>query len=472
MNASPPTPAASPAADPKSSRLTNGTCVSFGVSAFGENLALNSVVQLAFPVFNLTLGVNPALIGLALALPRLWDAFTDPLMGSISDNFRSRWGRRRPFIIVGAILTAIFAAGIWQAPTGQSEMFYFWWLFIGSMLMATSFTVFIVPYGALGLELTSDYHERTRLMAIKSAFNKTSGLINQWMFKLVLLGVFPSMIIGARVLGGVVGVIIATVGLITGLKVKERPELAARSNTKLSLWTSWLETMRQRDFMSLAFAQVLIYTSILLVDNLGFYLNVFYVNGGDTQAGALLKGASGTFFQVGGLLFIPYILKLSRRLGKKRTFRLCLGSIVIWGIAKWFCYVPGAGWWMVLPSFLLAPGLVAVLVLVPSMTADVCDLDEAKTHARREGMFNAVSTWLLKFSSSITIFFSGYLLTVVGWKTELGAAQSPETYQAMRVAFSLCTILLAVVAGWALSGFNVDQERIQKAREASGLAGG
>ena len=120
MNASPPTPAASPAADPKSSRLTNGTCVSFGVSAFGENLALNSVVQLAFPVFNLTLGVNPALIGLALALPRLWDAFTDPLMGSISDNFRSRWGRRRPFIIVGAILTAIFAAGIWQAPTGQS----------------------------------------------------------------------------------------------------------------------------------------------------------------------------------------------------------------------------------------------------------------------------------------------------------------------------------------------------------------
>ncbi len=127
---------------------------------------------------------------------------------------------------------------------------------------------------------------------------------------------------------------------------------------------------------------------------------------------------------------------------------------------------------MVLPSFLLAPGLVAVLVLVPSMTADVCDLDEAKTHARREGMFNAVSTWLLKFSSSITIFFSGYLLTVVGWKTELGAAQSPETYQAMRVAFSLCTILLAVVAGWALSGFNVDQERIQKAREASGLAGG
>lgn len=445
-------------------RLKTSTCIAFGTSAFGENLALNSVVQLAFPVFNLALGVSPALIGLALALPRLWDAFTDPLMGSISDNFRSRWGRRRPFIVIGALLTAIFAAGIWQVPTGQSEMFYFWWLLIGSLLMATAFTVFVVPYGALGLELTGDYHERTRLMAIKSTFSKTSGLINQWLFKLVLLGFFPTMVAGARTLGIVVGGIIGLVGTITGTTVKERPELAARSVTKLSLWRSWRETMGQKDFMALAVAQVLVYTSILLVDNLGFYLNVFYVNGGDTEAGALLKGASGTLFQAGGILFIPWILKLSRRVGKRRAFLLCLSSIAVGGVAKWFCYVPGAGWWMLLPSFLLAPGLVAVLVLVPSMTADVCDLDEARTHARREGMFNAVSSWLLKFSSSLTIFFSGYLLTVVGWDTDLEAAQSPGTFLAMRLAFSGATILLAVVAGLALLRFHVTEESVAAAR--------
>ena len=445
------------------STLSNSTRLAYGVSAFGENLALNAIVQLAFPIFNLVLGVSPVLIGLALALPRVWDAFTDPWMGSISDNFRSRWGRRRPFITGGALVTALCAFGIWQFPEGRSANFYFWWLLIGSFCMATAYTIFVVPYGALGLELTDNYHERTRLMSIRAAFNKISGLLNQWLFKLVQLAIFPSMLIGARSMGTLIGLIIAAVGLITGFKVRERPELTARAPIKLSLWASCRESMRQRDFMHLAAAQALIYASILLVDNLGFYLNVFYVNGGDTKYAALLKGASGTLFQMGGLFFIPFILRLSRRLGKRRAFMICTISIVFGGITKWFCYVPGAGWWVVLPSFLLAPGLVAVMALAPSMTADVCDLDEVTTHARREGMYNAILNWVLKLSNSVTVFLSGFLLTMAGWKSELGAGQSSGTYLALRILFCFGTILLALFAALTLRGYRVSETMVSAA---------
>lgn len=464
--APPPTPPTSghASAHPESDTLTTGSRVAYGASAFAENLGYNSIVQLANPIFNLVLGVSPFLVGVALAAPRVWDAFMDPLVGSLSDNSRSRWGRRRPFIIVGASLTGVCAAGIWLFPDGQSPGYYFWWLLAGSFLMANAYSVFVVPYGALGLELTDGYHARTRLMAVKSALHKSSGVLNQWLLKIIQFGVFGGIVAGARTCGLIIGALVASLGLWTALRVKENPRVRAASGPKLSLSQSWRETMRQPDFMRLALAQVCIYASVLVVDNVGFYLNVFYVNGGDLKYGALIKGASGTAFQVGGLCAIPLITRLSRHLGKKRAFTLCTFSIILAGVAKWFCYTPGAGWWLVLPSLLLAPGLVAVMVLVPSMTADVCDVDELHTGARREGMFNAVAGWLLKVSMSGSFFVAGVLLTITGWNTNLAAAQSPSTFLAMRIVFAIGTILLAIAAGLLLRGYRVDETAVRAAK--------
>jgi hypothetical protein len=154
--------------------------------------------------------------------------------------------------------------------------------------------------------------------------------------------------------------------------------------------------MRQPDFRRLILAQILVYMSFLVIDTTGFYLNVFYVHGGDMGAGAAMKGWYGTAFQVSGLIAVPLIVRLAGRIGKRRAFLACTLTIALGGIAKWFCYVPGAGWWLLLPSLLMGPGLVAVMVLAPSMTADICDVDAADHGARREGLFNAVLAWSIK----------------------------------------------------------------------------
>ncbi len=453
-----------PASPPAAERIPPSTRAAYGASAFAENLAINSVNQLANPVFNLTLGVSPVLVGAAIALPRLWDAVMDPWIGHTSDHCQSRWGRRRPFIVIGALLTGLCAAGLWFFPAGRSPLFYFVWLAAGSFLLSTAYSIFVVPYGALGLELTRDYHERTRLMGAKSMLHKLSGVVNQWLLKLVQLAGAGGLVAGSRFCGVIIGGLVATLGTLTVWRVPERPPPATAPRARLSLWQSWRETVRHRDFVRLASAQCLIYASYLVIDNTGFYLNVFYVNGGDLAKGALLKGIAGTCFQLGGLLAVPGIVRLSQQIGKKSTFLLCTGSLVIGGLAKWFCYVPDAGWLLVIPSLLLAPGLVAVMVLVPSMTADICDLDEAVTGERREGMFNAVLGWMLKLALSGSIFLAGVALSLTGWQTELKVAQTPETFLAMRIIFSAGTVVLALGAAALIAGYNVTEASVAASR--------
>ena len=139
----------------------------YGLGAFVNNTlsyAINSMII----VLNLGLGLSPALVGLLSALPRVLDAVTDPLMGYISDNTRSRWGRRRPYIFVGAIAAGIVFALLWQLPFGKSHSYYFWYFLGGSLLFFVAYTIYATPWVALGYELTPDYHERTRLMGVQN----------------------------------------------------------------------------------------------------------------------------------------------------------------------------------------------------------------------------------------------------------------------------------------------------------------
>jgi glycoside/pentoside/hexuronide:cation symporter, GPH family len=241
---------------------------------------------------------------------------------------------------------------------------------------------------------------------------------------------------------------------------------SVKAQRRVPLLESWRVTLSQPDFRRLCCAQLFIYASVLVIDNTGFYLNVFLVNGGSMSAGAFLKGLYGTAFQVGGMLAIPFIVRLSNRIGKKQTFLLCTSSIAVAGVAKWFCYVPGAGLWLILPSALMAPGLVAVMVLVPSMTADICDLDAAGSGERREGMYNAVLAWTLKVAISGSIFLSGWVLALTGWRTPLNEMQSEGTFLAMRLVFAGGTVFFAALAALFIMKYSVTPERVAAAQRA------
>lgn len=438
----------------------------YGPGGFAENISVNAVAQLVNPVFAIALGVSPALVGLAMAIPRLVDAFTDPLMGSISDNWQGRWGRRRPFIVLGALLSGLTVALIWWTPEAASKDFQFYWLVAFLLLSTVGTTCFAVPYVALGMETPSSVHERTSWMAWRSFYHKLSGVGVQWLFFFVQLSIFTSALWGARVVGAVVGVVIAVLGILPALFVREDPA-HHRKVDQVPLMRSWGLTLRDRNFLILAGTSVLIFCSILLVDTLGFFLNVYHVFGGDLTKAAFFKGVGGTTFHVVGILCIPGLAWMAKKIGKQRAFEICTLSIVIGGITKFFVFVPGADWLVILPNFFLAPGLVAVLVLLPSLLADVAAHDEAIAGHSRQGMYAASMTWINKLSISGVAAVSGFILLAAGWDQEAGVNQAAGTFERMRWIFSFGTILLALSASALLRCYKLEASETHDPDQAS-----
>ncbi|MFT6520180.1 MAG: GPH family glycoside/pentoside/hexuronide:cation symporter, partial [Candidatus Azotimanducaceae bacterium] len=180
-------------------RITLFNKLIYGIGAFVNNLLAAAIGGLLI-VLNLGLGMNPALVGLLAALPRLTDALTDPLMGYLSDHTTSRWGRRRPYIFVGAILAGIAFALLWQLPRGHSESFYFWFFLLGSLVFYLAYTVFATPWVALGYELTPDYHERTRLMGVQNFMGQLAYVVSPWFLLIMQAEYFDDIVDGASYL--------------------------------------------------------------------------------------------------------------------------------------------------------------------------------------------------------------------------------------------------------------------------------
>ncbi|MBT8086512.1 MAG: MFS transporter, partial [Gammaproteobacteria bacterium] len=201
--------------------------VIYGLGAFVNNTLADAIGRMMI-VLNLGLGMSPALVGLLGALPRLTDAFTDPLVGYASDNTRSRWGRRRPYIFVGAISVAIIFTMLWQLPPGKSEGWYFWYFLAGSLIFFLAYTVYATPWVALGYELTPDYHERTRLMGVQNFFGNIAYMISPYFLAIMYLPMFGDVVTGAGYLAMVIAVVVIGLGILPAIFLRERfKEIAA-----------------------------------------------------------------------------------------------------------------------------------------------------------------------------------------------------------------------------------------------------
>ena len=139
--------------------------IGFGLGAMVGVIAINGVAGLVQLYLNVGLKLSPVLVGIVMMIPRLWDAVTDPAVGHLSDNTRSRWGRRIPYVFSGAILVGVTYAMLFTIPRnwgGNAMLIYFT---VMSSLFYTAITIYSIPQTTLGLEMTTDYHERTRIFS-------------------------------------------------------------------------------------------------------------------------------------------------------------------------------------------------------------------------------------------------------------------------------------------------------------------
>ncbi len=461
--------------------------LAYGAGAFVNNLLAAASGGMMI-VLNLGFGMNPALVGLLGALPRLTDAFTDPLMGFISDNARTRWGRRRPFIFGGAIVAGVLFALLWQLPREQSETFYFVYFLAGSILFYMGYTVFATPWVALGYELTPDYHERTRLMGTQNFVGQAAYVVSPWFLWIMNSGrFFPDQISGAAGLAIVVAVVAIVLGVVPAIVLRERMQNIAAAETGIvrgfkgnlaEFFKGFGITLSSGPFLKLCLATFLVFNGFMLISSFQFYVIIYYVCGGDQTAGAKYAGLAGTVGAVCTFAVVAFVTWLGTRIGKRHAFFVATGlSIVGYGL-KWICYNPSHPLLVVLPAPLLAFGLGGLFTLMPAMIADVVDTDELKTHQRREGMYGSIFWWMVKLGMAAALAGGGYLLNATGFDVDLGGAQSARSIILLRIFDAGIPMLASAVAIWAVATFPITEARalevrreLERRRGRPGVAG-
>ncbi len=453
--------------------------IAYGLGAFVNNLLAAAIGGMII-VLNLGLGMNPALVGLLGALPRLTDAITDPLMGYISDNTRSRWGRRRPYIFVGAIAVGIVFALLWQLPDGKTETYYFWFFLIGSFVFYLGYTMFATPWVALGFELTPDYHERTRLMGTQNFIGQLAYVVAPW-FLLFMQNAryFDDMVDGAAGLAIIIGGVVIVIGIMPAILLRERFDASAAADTKqrrkgtgsiilrnmLEFFRGFVITLRFRPFLKLCAATFLVFNGFIMVASFQFYVIIYYVFGGDTVLGAEYAGYAGTLGAVSTFLVIVIVTWLGTHIGKRRAFFVAIGISMFGYASKWFCYNPDVPWLLLLPAPLIAFGLGGLFTIMPSMIADVVDMDEIETHERREGMYGSIFWWVVKLGMAAAIAAGGFLLNATGFDVALEGNQTEHAIVMMRLFDAIMPAGASALAIWAIASYSISEEKAHEIRQ-------
>lgn len=445
-------------------KITFGQRFAYGFGKASFTLGNTTVKQLAFPIYNITLGLSPTLVGLVLSISRLWDAVTDPAMGSISDNARTRWGRRRPFIVAGAILSALTFPLLWLAPQGGSQLFLFGYFLVTSLLFYTSFTVFSVPYLSFGYELTPDRRERVRVYAVVAYVTMAFGLVWPWLYRFAQAEMFGGTMTGMRVQGVVLGVCFILFALPCALFCRERFKHTTAKQQKFPLKQGIREALKNRPFALIVGITTMTIAGTQMVNSLGIYVNSYYVFGGDTVKGATLGGLGAIVATVGSALSVPLAAYASNRWGKHIVLSVCLSMGVLGSASKFFLFTPTYPWLQFVSLALSAPALAAMWMVIDPMKADIADYDEYLTGMRREGLFASVCNWVEKVALTTVLLLSGVVLDVAGFDVALGGDQTESTFFTIRLLFAGIPAAAMGFGLFLLSRYPLNEKRLDEIR--------
>ncbi|NCY20782.1 MFS transporter [bacterium] len=414
--------------------------LSYACGAMADNLIMNAFSSLVLPVYNIALFINPALLGWAMAIPRALDAIIDPWMGNISDNTRSRWGRRRPYIFFGAIACALILPILWMSPS-KSDWGVFTWLTIFGTLYFLAYTVFIIPYQALGFEMTTDYDERSRLLAWPNYLGMTISFLLPWLPRMIEFSGFGGAVRGAIFVSCGVSAVVLVTGILPALFGREIA--CAEGQKKNRFWETLKQAASNRSFLIVALANVIVLGGLATMVGLSLYVNIFIIYGGNRADGLALCGIGGSVFAGVSYLSVLLAVAMSTRLGKKISAQILLCLTLLGVSSLWFTLRPDLPYLQLVSTVIIGLGLQGTWMTFFTMVGDVCEEDELETGMRREGLFSSIGAFSRKMAVAAASVLSGLVLNAVGFDAEI-AAQSGLTES---VGYSL---KCAFVGGQAL----------------------
>jgi glycoside/pentoside/hexuronide:cation symporter, GPH family len=422
------------------------------------------------PVFVGYLHLSPSLLGIAQATARFTDGLTDSYFGWRSDNTRTRWGRRRPYILVGSLLAGASLPCLFAASHTWSKSTLFWFVLLTACGYAPILSCYNMPYQSLGAELTADTDERTTIMSWRGVVQTLAGVANAWAWWFAARPWFadahgvPNLVRGAIWAGAVAGAVMILAGIGNVLFVRERYYPMARSQARIGYWATTRQTFRCPPFRILLLTLVFFAVPTSMVGALGWYVLYYHVLAGSPGSAALYSGLAGTAYSILAAASIPGAAWLATRLGKREALQYALYGGTVALAASFLLYTPVAPILSVVCHGLF--GIVAsgfFWVLLPSMLADVVDFDELEGGTRREGAFASMLSYVLKLGTTVTLLVTGPLVELTGFDPRK-ALQDPTTITELRVLFAVVPAAASLLAALALRRYPLTHDTMNLIR--------
>ena len=326
--------------------------------AFGFGMLANQMFPAALGVFIIVLvqdlGFAALLWGIIQFVPRIFDAITDPIMGFISDNTKSKWGRRRQYVLIGAIIMGLAYVAMWQLYKDDGVVYNFIYFLSWSLVFYLGLTIFSVPYVAMGYEISEDFHERTEIMAVAQFIGQWAWVIAPWFWVILYdQSWFPEGADqGVRDLSIWVAIPCTIFALIPAIFLKGKSTLDRDDFLPISapyvirsikgIFTSAFEAFKIKQFRQIAGATFLIFNSFNVIAAYTFLIIVHYLFNSDPASAGNWPAMHGS---VGALvttfLVIPIITRMSKVMGKKKAFIVSQLISIIGYVLFWFLFVPG-----------------------------------------------------------------------------------------------------------------------------------
>ena len=409
---------------PAAERLAGSTIWTYCVPALGFQLMGSLFVLYLMKFSTDVLLIAPAAMGLIFGVGRIWDAVSDPLVGFLSDRTTARSGRRRSWMFASAVPIGVAMVLLWSPPPALAGAALVVWMAFAYLLYETATTAFFVPWGALGVELTPNYHERTRLFGYRHIILGAGGVVGLSTFELLRRAEDQRTV--AFAISLFAGVIIAGSILWAASRLRERVDFQGRGAA--SAYQGFADVFRNRHSRLLLIVFAVETFGAASLSMLAIYVMEYVVKAPELTIWVALLS------YVPNYAFAPLWMRLAHRYGKKAIwlFSMSLSTIGFFG----FFFVNDE-------RILYLLGLALILgaaggcgaVVAPAVQADVVDYDEFLTGERKEGAYLAVWNLIRKGAGGVTAMATGFVLQWVSF--EPNAEQSPETKTAMLALISL-----------------------------------
>jgi GPH family glycoside/pentoside/hexuronide:cation symporter len=420
----------------------------FGIFDLGGNMLFTLLGFWALNYLTDTVGLAAALAGAAVMIGKAWDAVTDPLMGYISDRTLSRWGRRRPYLLFGALPMLLTLWLFFTAPGFESPASLMVWATLTLMLLNTASTVINIPYSSLTPELTDDYHERTSLNGYRFGCAVFGTIIGAAAVQ-PLTELFPPKQRGFSMMGLILGAVVLVTTLLTFFGTKEKPHTKADLPTE-SFFSTYRAVFSNKPYCIVLLTYALHLMALTFLQSILVYYTRYIYNRPDMTTIAML------LLLLVAMVFIPVSVLVSKKIGKRPTYQICFVIIASACLAIFFfAHILGPNFFLVLMVY-GGVGIGFSYVAPFAMVPDTIEFDARQSGERKEGAFYGMWTFISKLGTALAIFISGLILSFGGYAAE--AVQSERAVLAIRLLIGPIPAVIFIAAFFLIRTYKLDEK--------------